>query len=66
MRRDVCEAYGGDLWCPGVGPASVVDLAGGICCLDADQDGKLEWVLDEAGIPDDPLNVCAGSACAPR
>jgi hypothetical protein len=71
LRQDVCDEYGDDMWCPGAGPPSVVNLVGGICCLDANQDGDLEWVLEDVNgdgvgdIPDYPFNYCAGS-CQPR
>ena len=72
LRQDVCREYGDDVWCPGAGPASVIARAGGVCCLDADQDGNLEWVLEDVNgdgvgdLPDYPQNTCSGNICQPR
>jgi hypothetical protein len=65
VRQDICEEYGNDVWCPGIGP--VAAQIGGLCCLDHDTDGNLDWVYEaETNLPDYPSHYCAGAQCVPR
>jgi hypothetical protein len=67
VRRDVCEGFGDGLWCPAAGPLAADPLIGGLCCLDPDMDGELDWIpVDEGQIPEDPAFRCEASTCVPR
>ena len=74
LRQDVCEEYGDDVWCPGAGPVGSDPLINGLCCLDYNTDGSLDWIYEEvplasggtAYLPDAPLYFCAGGGCQPR
>ena len=74
LRQDVCEEYGDDVWCSGIGPVGGDHLINGLCCLDHNTDGNLDWVYEEvlldssatACLPDYPSHFCAGDRCAQR
>jgi len=67
VRRDICEEFGDDLWCPAAGPLASDPLIGGLCCMDPDMDGELDWMpVDEGQIPENPAFRCEAAACLPR
>ncbi len=81
LRQDVCNEYGDDVWCAGINhsdpnlpPVGTHCNIGGVCCLDHNVDGKLDWVNEvvslEGGrtacLPDYPSHFCAGGGCARR
>ena len=72
LRKDVCEEYGADLWCEGAAPPEVEAMAGGLCCLDPDMDGKLDRRLEDLdgdGAGDCPVATlfrCEEGRCVAR
>lgn len=67
MRRDVCDLYGDDLWCPWSESEPPPAGYDGICCVDFNFDGILD-LKDTGGdtLPDTPLMKCNGSECVER
>jgi hypothetical protein len=66
IRPDVCDEYGGELWCPadiyGLPPSHQ-----GVCCLDWNMDGILDMEdIDGDTLLDVPLYRCNGTECVRR
>jgi hypothetical protein len=66
LRRDICEEWGSDAWCPGAGPVGTDPLIGGLCCVDQNCDGILDLKdTDSDGLKDTSEYVCQ-DGCKPR